>query len=225
GEPRRPAAPADLRSEIGEADRRRRVTARGPAQVQALLVRIEHVEVRGLRAEQFPAALHDLGPELLQRLRGGDCFGELGQMLELVDALPHLVVELRVLDRAGVQGARIRHQSQHAVEHLFEVERGADRRDDLVEEALLDAVWRRCDARIVGEAYCESIAAVAGVAWRRRSPGSMSATRTPTAGPAAVAMSAVRRSTASAIAPSATAAMPPRPVARPTDIPDAIAIL
>ena len=53
----------------------------------------------------------------------------------------------------------------------------------------------------------------------------MSATRTPTAGPAAVAMSAVRRSTASAIAPSATAAMPPRPVARPTDIPDAIAIL
>ena len=49
-------------------------------------------------------------------------------------------------------------------------------------------------------------------------------TSTPSAGPAAVAISAARRSTASAIAPSATAAMPPSPVARPTDMPDAIAM-
>ena len=42
------------------------------------------------------------------------------------------------------------------------------------------------------------------------------------AGPSAVASTAVSRSTASAIAPSATAATPPRPIARPIESPEAM---
>jgi hypothetical protein len=37
-----------------------------------------------------------------------------------------------------VGGARVREQPDDSFEDLLEVERGADRRDDLLEEALLD---------------------------------------------------------------------------------------
>ena len=41
----------------------------------------------------------------------------------------------------GVGGARVREQPHHPFENLFEVERGADRRDDFAEKVLLDD-WR-----------------------------------------------------------------------------------
>jgi hypothetical protein len=63
--------------------------------------------VAGPRPQEPAAALDDGGQELLEGLGAGERLAELGQMLELADAAPRLLVEARVLDRAGDErGAR-----------------------------------------------------------------------------------------------------------------------
>ena len=49
-----------------------------------------------------------------------------------------LLVALDQVDEARVDGARLGQQPHDGVEDLLEIEGGADRRDDLVQEALLD---------------------------------------------------------------------------------------
>jgi hypothetical protein len=51
-----------------------------------------------------------------------------------------LPVGLQQVDEAGVDRARVGEEADDAVENLFEVQRRADRRDDLVQEALFDLV-------------------------------------------------------------------------------------
>ena len=77
--------------------------------------------------EPFAALELDLAHEPAVRIRRGTEH----------EALP---VAIEEIDEAGVDGARVGEQLHDAVEHLFEIEGGTDRRDDLVEEALLDAV-------------------------------------------------------------------------------------
>jgi hypothetical protein len=49
-----------------------------------------------------------------------------------------------------VDGARVREEADNRAENLFQVERGADRRDDLVQDPALGGVGRtRFDGRIV----------------------------------------------------------------------------
>ena len=63
-----------------------------------------------LRPQQPRAALGDGGQELAEGLRAGERLAELGQVLELGDAPPHLLVEAGVLDRARHErGARHEH--------------------------------------------------------------------------------------------------------------------
>ena len=80
---------------------------RGRAPQQLLARRVEQVHVAGGRPEELRGALGDHRQELLERLRARDRLGELRQLLELPDARAHLLVEARVLDRAGDErGAR-----------------------------------------------------------------------------------------------------------------------
>ena len=163
GDARRAAAPPELRPELAEPDRRGRVGSRRvrPAEAQPLLVGVEQVEANRRRAEQLPAAADDLGPERLDRLGRGDRLGELGEMLELADPQAHLVVEARVLDRAGDERGGRHEQHDLGVGELarrFGVERDrADRvaaapedrdRDERLEPLLLE-LGDVLDARIL----------------------------------------------------------------------------
>ena len=63
-----------------------------------------------------------------------------------------LAVAIEEIDEAGMRGARVGEQPYDTFKDLFEVERGADRRDDLVEEALFAYSCRRlprCDPSIL----------------------------------------------------------------------------
>jgi hypothetical protein len=68
-----------------------------------------------------------------------------------------LAVAFEQVDEARVDGARVGQEPDDPVENLLEVEGGTDRRDDLVEEALLDSVRSLAgsDASIVRLRICQ----------------------------------------------------------------------
>ena len=102
GHPRSARAPAELGAELRQPDRcgRRGVRRRRPAEPETLVGRVEQIEVNVVGAEQVAAPPHHLGAENVERVGDRDGFRELGEMLELADALSRLVEEPRVLDRA-----------------------------------------------------------------------------------------------------------------------------
>ena len=91
-----------------------------------------------------------------------------------------LPVTVEEVDEAGVRSARVREQANDPFEDLLEVERRADRRDDLLEEAFLDCsrhVLRDDRSIVTGRPELESNAArrssreSARLAVRRRAVG------------------------------------------------------
>ncbi len=95
------AAPTHLRPELAQPDRRRHVVPGRlyKAAEQPVLLRVAQVEAHRLGAEQLPCAPDDFRPEHVERLGRSHRFREPGELLELAQARPRLVVELRVLDR------------------------------------------------------------------------------------------------------------------------------
>src|SRR4029079_6546963 len=61
-------------------------------------------------AEELPRPLGDSGEHVAEMLRPGEGLGELGEVLELADALSSLLVEACVLDSAGHERGRGREE-------------------------------------------------------------------------------------------------------------------
>ncbi len=102
---RKPAAPTaarELRPQLGEPER----LARSPRfrvarpALELLARRLEQVDVAGTGGEQWSRAFDDGLQELFERVRAGDRLGELGELLELRDSQPRVLVKSCVLDRA-----------------------------------------------------------------------------------------------------------------------------
>ena len=55
----------------------------------------------GAAAEELARPLGDRGQHIAELLRASEGLGQLGEVLELADPLSRLLVEARVLDRAG----------------------------------------------------------------------------------------------------------------------------
>ena len=108
------AAAGELGPELGEADRRRgrrRRPARRRARCSTSRAGVEQVDVARLGAREASARARRR-PEARCRASplGRGVSPELGEVLELVDAPAHLLVEARVLDRPGDErGARDEH--------------------------------------------------------------------------------------------------------------------
>ena len=89
--------------------------------------------------EAFPALQLDTAGEVRVRRGGGT----------QQESLP---ITIEQVDEAGMGGTRVREQPYDPFQDLFEVERGADRRDDLMEEALFACFALRlpcCDPSIL----------------------------------------------------------------------------
>ena len=102
-EARAPAAARELRAELGEAERLARGPRLGIARpaLELLARRVEQVDVAARAREQRSRARDHGLQQLLERVRARDRLGELGQLLELGDPPARLLVQPRVLDRAG----------------------------------------------------------------------------------------------------------------------------
>ena len=74
--------------------------------LELLAARIEEVDVARARGQERSGAGDDGLQELLERVRARDRLGQLGQLLELGDPEPRLLVQSRVLDRAGDERRR-----------------------------------------------------------------------------------------------------------------------
>ena len=107
-DPRASPAARELGPELREAERVPRVSRLGIAgdALELLAARIEQVDVAGARGQERSRAGDDGLQELLERARSRDRLRELGELLELGDPDPRLLVQARVLDRARDERGR-----------------------------------------------------------------------------------------------------------------------
>ena len=117
--------------------------------------------------EPLAALERDLADQLRVRLGGGREHEPLAAVLDEVD-------------EAGVDGARVREQPDDRPEHLLELERRADRRDDLVENPALPGMGaRRAYGRMVRRMALGVTRQAAPRQLRRRARRSARSRRTP----------------------------------------------
>src|SRR5207244_12171935 len=93
--PRASPAPAELAAELAEPELVGCLCFgwRRPPEEQTLAVLFREIEMHARGAEELERATHGEGSELVERLGRRDLLAELGQVLELADALSHLLVQ------------------------------------------------------------------------------------------------------------------------------------
>ena len=104
--PRASSGPSSARPSVGACVPGLRLAR---AALELLAPGIEEVDVARTGGEQRAGTLDDRGEQIVECVRAGDRLRQLGQLLELRHPEPRLLVEARVLDRAGDERRR-RHE-------------------------------------------------------------------------------------------------------------------